>query len=64
MSEYQRYLAFARVDALELRRLLKRTDEVPSDQMAAHIAALRVQHAMVGRDLDRLTNATGKSVPA
>lgn len=64
MNEFQKYLAFARADALELRRLLKRTDDVPSDQMAAHVAALRVQHAMVGRDLDKLTKATGKAVPA
>ncbi|MER9901634.1 hypothetical protein [Mesorhizobium sp. M0130] len=62
MSEFQRCLAFASADALELRRLLKRTDEIPSAELAAHLAALRVQHAMIGRDLDRLQKA--KAVPA
>ncbi|RWQ56540.1 MAG: hypothetical protein EOS82_03330 [Mesorhizobium sp.] len=66
MSEFERHLAFARADALELRRLLKRTDEIPASEMAAHLAALRVQHAMIGRDLDRLQKAASaeKAVPA
>jgi len=57
MSEFKRWLGFASIDALELRRLLKRTDEIPSEQLAAHLAALRTQHAMIGRDLDRLQKA-------
>ncbi|MER9130706.1 hypothetical protein [Mesorhizobium sp. M0768] len=66
MSEFQRCLAFARADALEMRRLLKRTDEIPSNELAVHLAALRVQHAMIGRDLDRLQKAAAleKAVPA
>lgn len=66
MSEFERHLAFARADALELRRLLKRTDEVPSNELSAHLAALRVQHAMIGRDLDRVQKAAAaeKAVPA
>ncbi|MCF6126042.1 hypothetical protein EN904_12225 [Mesorhizobium sp. M7A.F.Ca.CA.001.07.2.1] len=60
MTEFTKHLAFARADALELRSLLKRTEDIPPDQMAAHLAALRVQHAMIGRDLDRLQ----KAVPA
>ncbi|RVD15419.1 MAG: hypothetical protein EOS73_32100 [Mesorhizobium sp.] len=60
MSEFARHLAFARADALELRSLLKRTEEIAPDQIASHLAALRVQHAMIGRDLDRLQ----KAVPA
>ncbi|TJW50893.1 MAG: hypothetical protein E5X65_25675 [Mesorhizobium sp.] len=65
MSEFERWLAFARVDALELRRLLKRTDQIPSHQLATHLAALRIQHAMIARDLDRLQKAASeKGVPA
>jgi len=60
MSEFRKYLAFASADALELRRLLKRTGEIPPGEMAAHLSALRVQLAMIGRDLDRLQ----KAVPA
>jgi hypothetical protein len=57
MSEFARHLAFARADALELRSMLKRTECIPPDQMATHLAALRVQHAMIGRDLDKLQKA-------
>ncbi|RWO29603.1 MAG: hypothetical protein EOS10_22430 [Mesorhizobium sp.] len=66
MSEFERHLAFARADALELRRLLRRTDEIPQNEMAAHLAALRVQHAMIGRDLDRVQKAAAaeRAVPA
>lgn len=60
MTEFKKWLAYASADTLELRRMLKRAEQVPSDQLANHLAQLRVQHAMIGRDLDRLQ----KAVPA
>ncbi|WP_421912756.1 hypothetical protein [Mesorhizobium sp.] len=60
MSDLKKFVAFASADTLEMRRLLKRIDEVPANDLAAHISALRVQHAMIGRDPDRLQ----KAVPA